>query len=291
MNNLRLSKKLNVILKVLYLINLFCAIILLFVALIVWGNHNLSGIEFWVVTYGLAFHVFCWWLARTAVYAIHQNAKRLVEVEELLAQHGIEFPKTPVLELVSKKVMEFGQEQQLGTVKFNLENAIAGVEVEVKANAAWISNVNVKDNTIEFVVAANDGAVREAKITATYGKSEFNVAVKQAAYAAPAPVLEKDEVKLQSVTEVESQDVKKEVVSVINEVVVDSANLEKVESIEETEEEEFKRIDAEIDKNIKSEVVKLLSAGREMRAMLLLTDAGYPMDVAVKYIDNLKLRL
>ena len=101
-----------------------------------------------------------------------------------------ETPKAPVFELVSEVVMEFDQEQALGTIEFKLENPIEGVEVSAKANATWISNVNVKDNTIEFVVAANDGAAREAKITATYGMLEFKVTVKQAAYVAPAPVLE-----------------------------------------------------------------------------------------------------
>ena len=101
-----------------------------------------------------------------------------------------ETPKAPVFELVSEDVMEFGQEQTLGTIEFKLENPVAGVEVEAKSNAAWVSNVTVKENTIEFVVAANDGAAREAKITATYGMLEFKVTVKQAEYVAPAPVLE-----------------------------------------------------------------------------------------------------
>ena len=101
-----------------------------------------------------------------------------------------ETPKAPVFELVSEDVMEFGQEQQLGSIEFKLENPIENVEVSAKANAAWISNVTVKENTIEFVVAANTGAAREAKVTATYGMLEFKVTVKQAAYVAPAPVLE-----------------------------------------------------------------------------------------------------
>ena len=101
-----------------------------------------------------------------------------------------ETPKAPVFELVSEEVMEFGQDQTLGTIEFKLENPVEGVEVSAKSNAAWVSNVTVKENTIEFVVAANDGAAREAKITATYGMLEFKVTVKQAAYVAPAPVLE-----------------------------------------------------------------------------------------------------
>ena len=126
--------------------------------------------------------------AREATIAVAYDAKSF---EVTVKQAGKkETPKAPVFELVSEEVMEFGQDQALGTIEFNLENAIAGVEVEAKANASWISNVSVKDNTIEFVVAANDGAAREAKITATYGMLEFKVTVKQAEYVAPAPVLE-----------------------------------------------------------------------------------------------------
>ena len=112
------------------------------------------------------------------------------EVAVKQAAKQAETPKAPVFELVSEETMEFGQEQTLGTIEFKLENPVAGVEVEAKTNASWISNVTVKENTIEFVVAANDGAAREAKITATYGMLEFKVTVKQAEYVAPAPVLE-----------------------------------------------------------------------------------------------------
>jgi hypothetical protein len=114
-----------------------------------------------------------------------------IEKSVAIQQAGkTETPKAPVFELVSEETMEFGQEQTLGTIEFKLENPIENVEVSAKANASWISNVTVKESTIEFVVAANDGAAREAKITATYGMLEFKVTVKQAAYVAPAPVLE-----------------------------------------------------------------------------------------------------
>ena len=100
-----------------------------------------------------------------------------------------ETPKTPVFELVSEEVMELSQEQQLGTIKFNLENPVAGVAVSVKSNQSWVNNFNVReaDGEIAFVVDANNGAAREAKITATYGMLEFKVTVKQAEYVAPAP--------------------------------------------------------------------------------------------------------
>ena len=103
-----------------------------------------------------------------------------------------EAPKAPVFELVSEEVMEFTQEQQIGTIKFKLENPVDGVSVTAKSNQSWVSDINVReaDGEIAFVVAANSGAAREAKITATYGMLEFKVTVKQAEYVAPAPVIE-----------------------------------------------------------------------------------------------------
>ena len=75
----------------------------------------------------------------------------------------------------------------------------------------------------------------------------------------------------------------------VDEVAEETAAEEPAE--EELAEDEFLRIDAEIDEAIKREVVNLLSSGREMKAMLLLTNAGIPMDVAVRYIDRLRLNL
>ena len=102
-----------------------------------------------------------------------------------------EQPKTPVFELTSDEVMEFGQDSNIGTITFNLENPVAGATVTAKSNASWVNNVSVReaDGEIAFMVDANTGAAREAKITATYGMLEFKVTVKQAEYVAPAPEL------------------------------------------------------------------------------------------------------
>ena len=102
-----------------------------------------------------------------------------------------ENPKTPVFELTSDEVMEFGQDSTIGTITFNLENPVAGATVTAKSNASWVNNVSVReaDGEIAFVVDANTGAAREAKITATYGMLEFKVTVKQAEYVAPDPEL------------------------------------------------------------------------------------------------------
>ena len=102
-----------------------------------------------------------------------------------------EAPKTPVFELTSEETMEFTQDGQYGLITFNLENAVAGAEVTAKSNASWVKNFAVRqaNGEIAFEVEANTGAVREAKITATYGMLEFKVTVKQAEYVAPAPEL------------------------------------------------------------------------------------------------------
>ena len=102
-----------------------------------------------------------------------------------------EAPKTPVFELTSDETMEFGQDSAIGTITFNLENPVSGVEVTAKSNASWVKNFAVRqaDGEIAFEVEANTGAAREAKITATYGMLEFKVTVKQAEYVAPAPEL------------------------------------------------------------------------------------------------------
>ena len=100
-----------------------------------------------------------------------------------------EAPKTPVFELTSDDVMEFGQDGAYGTITFNLENPVAGATVTAKSNASWVKNFAVRQDSgeIAFEVEANTGAAREAKITATYGMLEFKVTVKQAEYVAPAP--------------------------------------------------------------------------------------------------------
>ena len=102
-----------------------------------------------------------------------------------------EAPKTPEFNLTSDEVMEFGQDSAIGTITFEIVNPVSGATVTAKSNASWVKNVSVReaDGEIAFVVDANTGAAREAKITATYGMLEFKVTVKQAEYVAPAPEL------------------------------------------------------------------------------------------------------
>lgn len=111
-------------------------------------------------------------------------------VEVVVMQAGkAAAPKTPKFERVSAEEMEFGWEQALGSIEFNLENPIEGVAVTASANQSWVSDFKVTDNTIEFVVAENLGEARNATITATYGVFTFSVKVSQSEYVAPDPVI------------------------------------------------------------------------------------------------------
>ena len=102
-----------------------------------------------------------------------------------------EAPKTPEFNLTSEATMEFGQDSTIGTITFEVVNPVSGVTVTAKSNQSWVNNITVReaDGEIAFMVDANTGAAREAKITATYGMLEFKVTVKQAEYVAPAPVI------------------------------------------------------------------------------------------------------
>lgn len=111
-------------------------------------------------------------------------------VEVVVMQAGkAAAPKTPKFERVSAEEMEFGWEQALGSIEFNLENPIDGITVTASANQNWVSDFKVTDNTIEFVVAENKGEARKATITATYGVLTFTVKVNQSEYVAPDPVI------------------------------------------------------------------------------------------------------
>lgn len=108
-----------------------------------------------------------------------------------VSQQGKAASTTPVFELVGEQTLTFGQEEKMGKFSYKLENPIAGVNVEATTTANWISQVSViaDESEVRFIVAANTGAARTAKIKATYGLIEFEVTIEQAEYVAPEPVI------------------------------------------------------------------------------------------------------
>ena len=208
MRNLNKIKRLYDCVYILYVIN-FILNVLGFVAyLIIWGVNRGSYLDLILVFLGVSFYIMCWRLAATAASSIYKNSKRLSELEVLLAQHSIEFPKEP-------------EPQPL---------------IKVKAT-----------KVVEDVAAVNNEA--------TIIKPEIND----------------------------------------DKVVADEATaLNEAEGIEpeaeESTEDELIIIDEQLDAATKREIVNLLSAGREMKALLLLVNAGIQMDVAARYIDSLKAK-
>ncbi|MBO5831740.1 MAG: BACON domain-containing protein [Alistipes sp.] len=99
-------------------------------------------------------------------------------------------PTAPIIVISSENPMEFDMNGGIGTIEYTIENPIAGVSLTAKADAAWIAQTTVQAEKIIFQVLANEvEEAREGKITLTYGMLEpVEVIVKQAAYAAPAPV-------------------------------------------------------------------------------------------------------
>lgn len=115
------------------------------------------------------------------IVAAAQNSKGVVKstaTAKTLAAG--ETPTEPSLTLKSTSEMSFAAEGGAGEIVYELKNAVAGTELEAEADAAWISDITVAEK-ITFAVAANDGAAREGKITATYGALSFEVKVKQVA--------------------------------------------------------------------------------------------------------------
>ncbi|MBO7307389.1 MAG: BACON domain-containing protein [Alistipes sp.] len=100
--------------------------------------------------------------------------------------------KKAQLILTSDEVMNFKAEGGQGLIDYTLVNAKEGAEFASQCEAEWISDF-VFGEDITFVVAANEGEPREAKIVITYAEASMEVTVKQAekteAPAAPALVI------------------------------------------------------------------------------------------------------
>ncbi len=100
--------------------------------------------------------------------------------------------KKAQLILTSDEVMNFKAEGGQGLIDYTLVNAKEGAEFASQCEAEWISDF-VFGEDITFVVAANEGEPREAKIVITYAEASMEVTVKQAekteAPAVPAIVI------------------------------------------------------------------------------------------------------
>ena len=102
----------------------------------------------------------------------------LMEPIEFTVKQGAYVAPDPEL-TVTNTELEFAPEGGQGSFTYTLENPVEGVELEVKADVEWISNIVAADGTVSFTVAANEGNIRQGIITLTYGELKAEVTVKQ----------------------------------------------------------------------------------------------------------------
>ena len=88
--------------------------------------------------------------------------------------------KTPVLTLTSNDVLDFKAEGGVGFIKYTLENAVEGVELNATCEADWVTDLVAGDNVV-FKVVANEGEARSTKVVVSYDTESFEVTVNQAA--------------------------------------------------------------------------------------------------------------
>lgn len=97
---------------------------------------------------------------------------------EFTVKQGAYVAPDPVLTVTETEV-EVLPEGGDSSFTYTLENPVEGVELEVKTDVEWISNLVAADGVVSFTVAANEGDVRQGYITLTYGELQAEVAVKQ----------------------------------------------------------------------------------------------------------------
>lgn len=87
---------------------------------------------------------------------------------------------TPVLTLTSNEVLDFEAEGGIGFIRYTLENAVEGVELEATCEADWVTDLVAGDNIV-FKVVANESEARTTKVVVSYDTQSFEVTVNQAA--------------------------------------------------------------------------------------------------------------
>jgi len=102
----------------------------------------------------------------------------LMEPIEFTVKQGAYVAPDPEL-TVTNTELEFAPEGGQGSCTYTLENPVEGVELEVKANVEWITEIAANDGVVSFTVAANEGNIRQGIITLTYGELKAEVTVKQ----------------------------------------------------------------------------------------------------------------
>ena len=99
---------------------------------------------------------------------------------EFTVKQGAYVAPAPVVTINEESVnLEFNATE--GSFTYTVENPVEGVVAEATTDAAWISNLVAADGTVSFTTSVNEGFVRSATITVTYGEASDSIEVKQGA--------------------------------------------------------------------------------------------------------------
>ena len=99
---------------------------------------------------------------------------------EFTVKQGAYVAPAPVV-TINEQSVDLAYDATAGSFTYTVENPVEGVVAEATTDAEWISNLVAADGTVSFTTSVNEGFVREATITVTYGEASDSVVVKQGA--------------------------------------------------------------------------------------------------------------
>lgn len=102
----------------------------------------------------------------------------MLEPIEFIVKQGAYVAPAPEL-TINESSVELAYDATEGSFTYTVKNAVEGVEAVATTDAEWISNLTAADGTVSFNTSVNDGFVREATITVTYGEASGSIVVKQ----------------------------------------------------------------------------------------------------------------
>ena len=97
---------------------------------------------------------------------------------EFTVKQGAYVAPDPVV-TINEESIDLAYDATESSFTYTVENPVEGVVAEATTDAEWISNLVVADGTVSFSTSVNEGFVREATITVTYGKASDSIVVKQ----------------------------------------------------------------------------------------------------------------
>ena len=104
----------------------------------------------------------------------------MLEPIEFIVKQGAYVAPAPVVTIAEESVA-LAYDATEGSFTYTVENPVEGVVAEATTDAQWLSNLVAADGTVSFTTSVNEGFVREATITVTYGEASDSIVVKQGA--------------------------------------------------------------------------------------------------------------